>query len=101
MTLFQDARGTIQMILHQEGVGGVGVAGQICGAHAVSIDEGKTWTVVGGAYTLSADGIAYARRERPQLLKEGAEDATLTYLFNGVEDSDGYTHTIATPLRTA
>lgn len=101
MTLFQDARGTIQMILHQEGVGGVGVAGQVCGAHAVSIDEGKTWTVVGGAYTLSADGIAYARRERPQLLKEGAEDATLTYLFNGVEDSDGYTHTIATPLRTA
>eukprot|EP00040_Diaphanoeca_grandis_P019258 m.101619 g.101619 ORF g.101619 m.101619 type:complete len:358 (+) comp27338_c0_seq1:145-1218(+) len=93
MHLWHNHRG-IQMLLHEEGAGAVG-------GHGYSVDDGLSWTVAGDAYDFdvtNADGTTtqYERRERPQLLKNTAGEPL--YLFSGVEDADGFTHTIAVPL---
>jgi hypothetical protein len=93
-TMWISPGGTVQMILHQEGVGAA------CGAHAYSLDAGLSWVVAGTAYNVSVGGtVAFVRRERPQMLK-GA-DGQPTHLFSGVVDrGTGYMHTIAVPLKT-
>lgn len=98
-TMWISPGGTVQMILHQEGVGRGPRLGTACGAHAYSLDQGLSWTVAGTAYNASVGGTAFVRRERPQMLK-GA-DGQPTHLFSGVVDrGTGYTHTIAVPLKT-
>lgn len=93
MFLFHSSRG-IQMLLHQE------QTGVEVGAHAYSLDQGVTWRLAGPAYNTTLVGattdIVYTRRERPQLL---LVNGTPSYLFNGVQDSDGYTTTVAVPLQ--
>lgn len=97
MTLWRTERG-LQMILHQEG------RGASVGTHAYSTDDGLSWEIAGDAYSLSvanADGSStkYARRERPQMLKDSQGQPT--WMFSGVQDPAGYTHTIAVPFNVA
>eukprot|EP01043_Picozoa_sp_COSAG02_P045782 COSAG02_NODE_4222_length_5616_cov_2.976255_5_plen_417_part_00 len=98
-TMWIDKAGTVQMILHQEGVGSGPGLGTACGAHAFSLDHGASFSVAGQAYNTTVGGISYVRRERPQILKD--KDGLPTYMFSGVVDSTGYTHTIAVPLAIA
>mmetsp|Transcript_556 Transcript_556/g.1641 ORF Transcript_556/g.1641 Transcript_556/m.1641 type:complete len:399 (-) Transcript_556:82-1278(-) len=93
MYMWRTSRG-IEMIFHQE------QTDPRVGGHAYSLDDGRSWRVAGTAYTLAmpnpaGNATVFARRERPQLLFDGGKP---TYLFNGVVDADGTTHTVAVPL---
>lgn len=105
--LFQDARGALHMLSHNQGAGNVcGRPTQACGAHLFSGDGGSTWAVSATpAYDRLAlangSSITPATRQRPQLVLDGATRRPL-WLFNGAAlqgrgngDLQVLTHTLA------
>ena len=110
--LFEDARGRLHMISHNQGPNNVcnRTGSQSCGAHLYSRD-GSSWAVSKSAvYDLlelkNGTAILPATRQRPQLVLDAATRAPL-WLFNGAMlvgkgngDLAHFTHTLAFQFRS-
>ena len=106
--LFEDARGALHIVSHNQGRGNVcaRAATQSCGAHLFSGDGGHSWTVSASpVYDLlelaNGSSILPATRQRPQLVLDATSKAPL-WLFNGAalygegnRDLAHLTHTLA------
>ena len=104
--LFEDARGALHIISHNQGKGNVcGRPTQSCGAHLFSGDGGASWAVSATpVYDLlqlaNGSSILPATRQRPQLVLDPARRPL--WLFNGAAlsgrgngDLSVLTHTLA------
>ena len=87
--LFEDARGALHVVTHNQGAGNVcrRTGTQSCGAHLFSGDGGRSWAVSASpVYDLlqlaNGSSILPATRQRPQLVLDAASRAPL-WLFNG------------------
>ena len=106
--LFEDARGALHIVSHNQGPGNVcaRAGSQSCGAHLFSGDGGGSWRVSAApVYDLllltNGSSILPATRQRPQLVLEDATKRPL-WLFNGAAlygrgngDLTHLTHTLA------
>jgi hypothetical protein len=106
--IFEDARGALHILSHNQGAGNVcrRTGTQSCGAHLFSGDGGNTWAVSASpVYDLleltNGSSILPATRQRPQLVLDAVSRAPL-WLFNGAAltgrgngDLEHLTHTLA------